>query len=964
MSSTDHPHPPSRPLRAGRAASRQRRWASGAALLLAATTLPAVLAPAAPAGAHPINAADFQQVTLARGVAEVGEPMTIAVLPDRSVLHTARNGTLRRTDAAGNTAVLGTLPVYTHDEEGLQGVGVDPGFATNRQIYLYYAPPLSTPAGDAPATGTAAQFAPFAGVNRLSRFTLNADFTLNMSSQVTVLDVPADRGMCCHVGGDIDFDAAGNLYLSTGDDTNPFESAGYAPIDERTNRYPAYDAQRSAGNTNDLRGKILRIKVNANGTYSIPAGNLFAPGTANTRPEIYAMGFRNPFRMSVDKATGHVYVGDYGPDAGSTNASRGPSGQVEFNRITSPGNYGWPYCTGTNTSTETYNEWTFPDGPGGAKYNCTGGPTNNSFRNTGQGTLPAARPAWIRYAGDAGTPPEFGGGSESPMGGPVYRYSASNPSTTKFPASFDGQFFATEFGRGWIKPIHVNADGSPGTIDTFPWVGKQVMDSAFGPDGSYYVLDYGTGYFNGDANSALYRFDYVGGGNRAPIAVASANPTSGVAPLTVNFSSAGSSDPDGGALSYSWAFGDGSTSTAANPTKTYTANGTYTATLTVRDPAGATGTASVTIGVGNTAPTVTITAPASGQLVAFGDTVPFSISITDPEDGTIDCSRAKMTYVLGHDSHGHQITSATGCSGTITIPVDGEHDDAANIFPIFDAEYTDRGGLTTHTQHVLVPKHRQAEHYNSSSGVNKFAKAAAEGGQTVGDINNGDWIAFQPYRLVGATSFSARVSSAGAGGTIALRAGSATGTVLGSATVPVTGGWDTFTTVTGTISTPPAGTTTLYLTFAGSGTGALYDVDAFTINTGSSGGGGGTGPIVGLAGKCLEIEAGGTADGSQAQIWTCTGSAHQTWTRNGQTLRTLGKCLDISGAGTANGTKIQLWTCNGTAAQNWAPQADGSLRNPGSGKCLDVSNNSSADGQNVHLWDCIAGAANQKWTLP
>ena len=89
------------------------------------------------------------------------------------------------------------------------------------------------------------------------------------------------------------------------------------------------------------------------------------------------------------------------------------------------------------------------------------------------------------------------------------------------------------------------------------------------------------------------------------------------------FSSAGSSDPEGGALTYSWNFGDGTTSTAANPTKTYTANGTYTATLTVRDPHGATGTASVQIGVGNTAPTVTITAPANGQLFSFGDTVPF-----------------------------------------------------------------------------------------------------------------------------------------------------------------------------------------------------------------------------------------------------------------------------------------------------------------------------------------------------
>ncbi|WP_198166858.1 PQQ-dependent sugar dehydrogenase, partial [Micromonospora rifamycinica] len=368
---------------------RPRRWLSSAAVLLlaatagtvTATTGPTALGGPAPAAAHTINASDFQQVELARGVNEMGEPMSLAVLPDRSVLHTARNGTVRRTDSAGVTRVIGSIPVYTHDEEGLQSLGVDPNFATNRHIFLFYAPPLSTPGGDAPATGS--NWSAWQGVNRLSRFTLNADFTINQASKVDVLDVGTDRGICCHVGSDMDFDAAGNLYLSTGDDSNPFDSAGYSPLDERTNRNPAYDSQRGAGNTNDLRGKLLRIKMNPDGTYSIPSGNLFPPGTAKTRPEIYAMGFRNPFRISVDKATGVVYVGDYGPDAGSTNANRGPSGQVEFNRVTGPGNYGWPYCTGTNTTSETYNEWNFATNSTGPKYNCTGGPTNNSFRNTG-----------------------------------------------------------------------------------------------------------------------------------------------------------------------------------------------------------------------------------------------------------------------------------------------------------------------------------------------------------------------------------------------------------------------------------------------------------------------------------------------------------------------------------------------------------------------------------------------------
>ena len=931
-------------------------------LLLLTTALTVVTAKASPALAD-VPASDYQQVTLAKGVAETGEPMAMTVLPDRSVLHTARDGTLRRTDAAGNTSVIATIPVYTHDEEGLQGVAADPGFATNRYVYLYYAPPLNTPAGDAPASGTAATWTTWAGVNRLSRFTLNADFTVNMASKVDVLDVATSRGMCCHVGGDMDFDAAGNLYLSTGDDTNPFESAGYSPIDERAERNPAYDAQRSAGNTNDLRGKILRIKVNPNGTYGIPAGNLFAPGTAGTRPEIYAMGFRNPFRMSVDKATGTVYVGDYGPDAGTTQADRGPSGQVEFDRVTSAGNYGWPYCTGTNTTTETYNEWNFATNATGPKFNCAGGATNNSAHNTGLGTLPAARPAWIRYAGDAGSPPEFGGGSESPMAGPVYRYDAANPSTTKFPQSLSGQFFAGEFGRGWIKPVAVNADGSRGAIDNFPWNGKQVMDMAFGPDGSLYVLDYGTGYFNGDANSALYRYDYVGGGNRAPTAVASANRTSGAAPLPVAFSSAGSSDPEGGALTFSWAFGDGTTSTAANPSKTYTTNGTYTATLTVRDPQGATGTSSVIVSVGNTAPTVTINSPAAGQLAAFGDSVPWSVTVTDPEDGTIDCSRVTMAYVLGHDQHAHQITSQTGCSGTITIPVDGEHDDAANIFPIFDAAYTDNGGLTTHAQNLLAPKHRQAEHYKTASGVNKFSKTQAEGGQTVGDINNGDWIQFDPYKLTNATSFTARVSSGGTGGTLQFRTGSPTGTVIGSATVAPTGGWETFATVTGAISGAPAATTSLYVTFAGTGTGALFDLDSFTFATGTTSTGG-TGPIKGLASKCLDVRGAQTLDGTQIQLYTCNGSAAQTWTKTGQTLRAYGKCLDVAGAGTTDGTKIQLYTCNATGAQNWAAQSDGTLRNPASGKCLAVAGTGSADSTVVQLATCSATSANQKWTLP
>ena len=111
--------------------------------------------------------------------------------------------------------------------------------------------------------------------------------SLDLSSRKNILDVGTQRLKCCHTGGSIAFDNKGNLYLSTGDNSNPFAS-GYAPLDERPDRMP-WDAQKSSGNTNDLRGKIIRIHPEPDGSYTIPAGNLFPPGTPKTRPEIYTM---------------------------------------------------------------------------------------------------------------------------------------------------------------------------------------------------------------------------------------------------------------------------------------------------------------------------------------------------------------------------------------------------------------------------------------------------------------------------------------------------------------------------------------------------------------------------------------------------------------------------------------------------------------------------------------------------
>ncbi|MCI4066390.1 ThuA domain-containing protein [Micromonospora sp. R77] len=294
---------------------------------------------------------------------------------------------------------------------------------------------------------------------------------------------------------------------------------------------------------------------------------------------------------------------------------------------------------------------------------------------------------------------------------------------------------------------------------------------------------------------------------------------------------------------------------------------------------------------------------------------------------------------------------ARSLAGHIGIQNHGTGDDAS----FRNIRIRELGGTPTGDTTV------QAEAYSSASGVTPFTKAGANGGQTLGYIDPGDWSAYRGLDLTGVTSVKARVVSGGPGGTVQVRTGSTTGTILGSVAVPNTGSWTTYADVGTSLAGVPAGTQDLYLTYTGTGTG-LFDIDDFTLVRGTTPTG--TGPIKGLAGKCLDVRNAATADGTQVQLYTCNGSGAQTWTVTpNSTVKALGKCLDVSGGGSVDGTKIQLWTCNGTGAQSWSAQADGTVRNPQSGKCLDVAGNNSADSTPVQLWTCTA-AANQKWTLP
>lgn len=680
--------------------------ASALAVTGAATTATGAPAPAA----EPPPDSAFEKVTLND---RPGEPMDLAVLPNRDVLHTTRAGQIWLNDAeTGVNSKAGFIDVYRHDEEGLQSIALDPGYdgKKNQWVYLYYSPPMDTPVddpattdvneGDAPETGTPEDFAPFEGAIRLSRFKFDGTQVLPGSEQ-QIMDVPVDRGLCCHVGGDIVFDSAGNLILATGDDTNPFASGGYSPLDDSEGRNPGFDARRTSGNSNDLRGKLLRITPKAGGGYTIPDGNLFEPGTPKTRPEIYAMGLRNPFRIEIDPDSDAVYVADYSPDANQADPDRGPAGTGKWAVVDEPANYGWPYCA---TAELPYNDYDFATGTSGPKFDCEA-PVNDSRHNTGLTELPPVTQPEIWYSyGESAEFPELGTGGIGPMAGPAYDYdkrATKGKHPVAWPQYYDGKPLLGEWTRDWIKAITLGTDNSVADIEAaVPGiVTDNPMDMEFGPDGALYILEYGDGYFAENPDAQLARIDFIGTSrvNHSPKPVISAEPTTGSTPLEVTFSSEGTEDPDGDRLTYAWDFdGDGSVdSTQQNPTHTYTENGVYRATLTVTDRGGPNrgkhASADVDVIVGNQNPVVELVEPVEGQPFEFGDTVTYRVEVTDDQE--VDCSRVSVTYVLGHDEHGHPQTTASGCTGSIVTTVPAGHDpETDNLSAVFVANYTDPGG--------------------------------------------------------------------------------------------------------------------------------------------------------------------------------------------------------------------------------------------------------------------------------
>ncbi len=579
---------------------------------------------------------------------DLNEPMELAVAPDGRIFFVERAGKFYMYDpATRKTRVLRDFPVKAVEKylNGLLGMTIDPDFAKNHYLYFFY-------------TTTEKEQTK----QLISRFTLT-DGALDLASEKVIIEVPIDLEVSAHTGGSLTWDTHHNLYISTGDNTVPFESNGFAPIDQREGRL-TFDAERSAGNPNDLRGKILRITVQSDGSYTIPDGNLFPKGTPGTRPEIYVMGCRNPYRISVDPATDFVYWGEIGPDSG-TDGPQGPRGYDEFNQARKAGNYGWPYFVGDSKPYFTYDFATKTAGP----LFDVNAPVNGSPNNTGAKMLPPAQKAMIWYPyNQSAEYPALGTGGRCAIGGPVYHYNASLKSAGKLPAYYDKAIFVGDWMRNWIFAVRLDENQNYKSMEPFmPLRGnfKRPIDIEFGADGVLYMLEYGSVYGIDNDDARLVKVEF-NPGNRAPVAQISAKDSIGLAPMTVAFSSRSYDFDKGDNLKYQWQFVGGKPgSTEANPSFTFAKNGVYNVVLTVTDPAGQRGRDTMVVKVGNTLPQVAINTTTNGTFF-FPEQTPlaYTVDVRDNEDKVIDKKRVKVALnyipkISENELIGHQPITAS-----------------------------------------------------------------------------------------------------------------------------------------------------------------------------------------------------------------------------------------------------------------------------------------------------------------
>jgi glucose/arabinose dehydrogenase len=573
-------------------------------------------------------------------------PTAVEFAPNGHVFVAEKRGTIQEFDSLTDTtpSEWADISGEVHDywDRGLLGMALDPSFASNGRIYVAYAyddagwdDQCPTPPGDQ-TDGCVIH-------GRVSALTSDG------SEQVLVEDWC--QQFPSHDMSDIVFDSEGALIVGGGEGANfnntDWGQFGGSLSGTPTPRNPCGDPpggamappsaeggalrsqdRRTTGDTLGLSGTIIRIN---RFTGAAMPDNPVKTGSTNMR-RIVAYGLRNPFRIAVQPSTDDLWIGDVGWETFEEIDRTDPDG-------TTVPNFGWPCREGSDFLPAGYDALTLCQTIG------TGWRKPHFAYNQGSELV----------AGD-------GCGNGGTISGLAFYNGGA------YPASFDGALFFTDYTREclWVMPPGTNGTPSVSAREKVLTLTNPVQLTT-GPGGDLFYVDIG---------GTIKRITYVGS-NRPPVARVSANPTSGSAPLLVQFNASASTDPDGNPLTFSWDLdGDGGFGDASGPTPSTTYDaGSRDVTVRVTDGLGGVDTATVAIDVDNARPVAIIDQPTASFHWTVGQTINFAGHNTDGDDGTLPASAFSWQVVLLHCTtvcHEHPISTFNGVkSGSFPAP---DHD--------------------------------------------------------------------------------------------------------------------------------------------------------------------------------------------------------------------------------------------------------------------------------------------------
>ncbi len=607
----------------------------------------------------------FSMETLVSGL---DSPTDVVFAPDGRMFITQKGGTVRVMEPSG---VLRSTPFLQIDDEvhnagdrGLLAIALDPDFLSNGYVYLLYTvdPGYGPPEDD----GNSAAW------GRLTRYTATASsgrYVADPASRKILLgETPQEGFPICfytHSIGAVRFGTDGSLFVSAGDGA----TTDYADFGQYTGSYSSQCEQmfgsQSLGafrsqSLATLGGKVVRIDP-ATGL-GLPDNPHFTGDPDVPASRIWSMGLRNPYHFAVrpgSPAPGTLYMGEVGYQT-----------YEELNIALGGDNFGWP-CYEGELPNPLYQE----DG--------TTGPMCDAIPDASL-TFPAE--SWRHW-----DPGYAGFSGNASIGGTFY-------TGDRYASMYQGRYFFADYAENWIRAVQVNGDDTLGSSVLF-------ADGLEGPVALNTDPLSGNLVYVSIVTGQVRMFRYLEGA-QSPVAVASANPTAGAAPLTVAFDASSSYDPNGDALSYAWELGDGAVSSQVIFSHTYLQDGTYPVTLIVTDATGRSKEAHLTIAVNNTAPVATIDAPADGMEFTAPTAIELRASAYDAEQTDFPDSAFQWTVDLHHDEHVHvDHFVATGPVVTLLLEPHGDGHYSYDIM----LTVIDEGGLVGQDMVNIHPEHPEDE---------------------------------------------------------------------------------------------------------------------------------------------------------------------------------------------------------------------------------------------------------------